>query len=250
MKTIHLLGTPLQATTHDEWIEFCQRRSKEPGAVAVDFTNTHIVTMRRADGTFRRETEAIDFFVPDSTPLKWCLNIRGARMEDRLYGPDFLRRCVIASPEPLSHYFLGGSDECLLRLRQRFAILQPKLKVAGWQNGYFDPEKSSRIVADINQASPDFIWIGMGTPRQQAWIQRWKPKIHRGVLFAIGFAFDANAGTKNDSPLWMQRAGLGWLYRMMTEPGRLAPRYFKYNSLFLWYLLADTARGRVYLPHP
>jgi N-acetylglucosaminyldiphosphoundecaprenol N-acetyl-beta-D-mannosaminyltransferase len=249
MKTIHLLGTPLQATDHEEWIRFCQARSRHPGVVAVDFTNTHIVTLRRADGAFRQLTDSMDYFVPDSVPLKWCLNLKGAKMRDRLYGPDFMKRCVMASPAPITHYFLGGSEECLQRLRDNFRKTQPELKLVGWRNGYFSEAEAPAIVAEINRLSPDFIWVGLGTPKQQAWIQRWKAEIRRGVLFAVGFAFDANAGTKKDSPLWMQHAGLGWLYRLLTEPARLGPRYLKYNSLFLWYLLADGARGRAYQSH-
>lgn len=249
MKTIHLLGTPLQATSHDEWIGFCQRRAKEPGAIAVDFTNTHIVTMRRCDAAFREDTSGMDYFVPDSMPLKWCLNARGGGMEDRVYGPDFLRRCVLASPAPTTHYFLGGSEACLHKLEDRLMRQQPALRALGWQNGYFAPEESGRIVAEINRLSPDFIWVGLGTPRQQQWIRRWKSEVRRGILFAVGFAFDANAGTKKDSPPWMQRAGLGWLYRLGTEPVRLGPRYLKWNSLFLWYLLADGLRGRAYQPY-
>jgi N-acetylglucosaminyldiphosphoundecaprenol N-acetyl-beta-D-mannosaminyltransferase len=248
MKTIHLLGTPLQATSHDEWIGFCQRRSKEPGTVAVDFTNTHIVTMRRIDPAFREDSADMDYFVPDSMPLKWCLNARGAAMKDRLYGPDFMRRCVMASPAPITHYFLGGSEDCLQKLRDKFVQQQPGLQSLGWRNGYFRAEESAGIVEEINRLSPDFIWVGLGTPKQQQWIRRWKREINRGILFAVGFAFDANAGTKNDSPRWMQRAGLGWLYRLATEPARLGPRYLKWNSLFLWYLLADGARGRAYQP--
>jgi len=66
----------------------------------------------------------------------------------------------------------------------------------------------AKIVAGINRLSPDFIWIGLGTPKQQDWIHRHKDEIKRGVLFAVGFAFDVNAGLKRDAPGWMQRGGL------------------------------------------
>jgi N-acetylglucosaminyldiphosphoundecaprenol N-acetyl-beta-D-mannosaminyltransferase len=245
MKTIDLLGTPLQATCHEEWIAFCKRRAKEAGAVAIDFTNTHIVALRRTDSKFRQLTDAMDYFVPDSMPLKWCLNFRGAGMLDRLYGPDFLPRCVAASPRPFTHYFLVGSDACLAGLRTKMEAIQPELDSVGWRNGYFSPDESPAIVDEINERSPDFIWVGLGTPKQQEWIHQWKPGIRRGLLLAVGFAFDANAGTKQDSPRWMQKTGLGWLFRLLREPGRLGPRYLKYNSLFLWMLLCDAVRGAI-----
>ena len=110
-------------------------------------------------------------------------------------------------------------------------------------NGYFKPEQDQEIVDEINQLSPDFIWVGLGTPKQQEWIHRNMPQIKRGVVFAVGFAFDVNAGTKKDAPLWMQKRGLTWVFRLLSEPLRLGPRYLRYNSLFLFYLLWDGIRG-------
>ena len=95
-----------------------------------------------------------------------------------------------------------------------------------------------QLTADeINRLSPDFIWVGFGTPKQQAWVKRHKHLLRRGVILTVGFAFDVNAGMKPDAPGWMQRLGLTWVFRLASEPRRLAPRYLRYNFLFLWYLL-------------
>ena len=102
------------------------------------------------------------------------------------------------------------------------------------------------MLAELNRLSPDFIWIGFGTPKQQGFVRRYKSRIRRGVLLTVGFAFDVNAGMKPDAPLWMQRLGLTWIYRLCSEPRRLGPRYFKYNFLFLWYLATDTLRGKAW----
>jgi N-acetylglucosaminyldiphosphoundecaprenol N-acetyl-beta-D-mannosaminyltransferase len=107
-----------------------------------------------------------------------------------------------------------------------------------------DPAEETAVIEEINRLSPDFLWVGFGTPKQQAWVRRYKARIQRGVILTVGFAFDVNAGMKPDQPLWMQRLGLGWLFRLCSEPGRLLGRYLKYNSLFLWYLLWDGIRRR------
>jgi N-acetylglucosaminyldiphosphoundecaprenol N-acetyl-beta-D-mannosaminyltransferase len=175
-------------------------------------------------------------------PLVWVLNRRGARLPDRVYGPTFMRRCVLASGPPLTHYFLGGSAECVAKLQDVLLSGNPEIRVAGAHDGYFKPDAEAGIIDQINQLSPDFIWVGLGTPKQQQFILRHKDKVRRGILFAVGFAFDVNAGTKKDAPSWMQRAGLTWLYRLASEPGRLGPRYLKFNSLFLAYLLRERLR--------
>ncbi len=99
-------------------------------------------------------------------------------------------------------------------------------------------------MAEINRLAPDFIWIGLGTPKQQAWIHRHKGSIARGVLFAVGFAFDVNAGMKRDAPAVLQRLGLTWVFRICSEPRRLLGRYLRYNSLFLFYLAKDALFSR------
>jgi N-acetylglucosaminyldiphosphoundecaprenol N-acetyl-beta-D-mannosaminyltransferase len=143
------------------------------------------------------------------------------------------------SPAPLTHYFLGGSEECVRRLQSIVEGENPNLRVAGVRNGYFQRDEESAILEEINRLSPDFIWVGLGTPKQQDWIFRHKGRIARGMVFAVGFAFDVNAGMKRDAPLWMQRLGLTWVFRLASEPGRLVGRYLRFNSLFLYYLWRD-----------
>jgi N-acetylglucosaminyldiphosphoundecaprenol N-acetyl-beta-D-mannosaminyltransferase len=157
-----------------------------------------------------------------------------------------MRHCVANSPAPITHYFLGGSADCLDKLQARLRALNANLKIIGARNGYFKPADEPAIVDEINRLAPDFIWVGLGTPKQQDWIHRNKALIRRGVIFAVGFAFDVNAGTKPDAPAWMQLCGLTWLYRLCSEPRRLLPRYLKYNSLFLAYLLWDGLHGRAW----
>lgn len=239
-----VLGTTLQCTSYDQFIAFCQWRSRQSGVVAVDFSNTHIVTLRRHDARFHAITGCFDYFIPDAMPLIWVLNRRGARLTDRVYGPTFMRQCIRASGPPFTHYFLGGSADCLSRLGHVFANEKSAIQIVGARDGYFPPEAEPEIIDEINRTSPDFIWVGLGTPKQQDFISRHKAALRRGIVFAVGFAFDVNAGTKQDAPAWMQRAGLTWLYRMSTEPRRLGPRYLKYNSLFLAYLLQESWGGR------
>ena len=113
----------------------------------------------------------------------------------------------------------------------------PHLNIVGSQQGYFTSEEEPSIFKTIIASRPDFLWLGLGTPKQQELLQHLKPLLPSGILLAVGFAFDVNAGTKPDAPAWMQRAGLTWTYRLATEPRRLTARYLKWNTLFLYYLL-------------
>lgn len=239
-----VLGTDLLVTTYRD-LSRClidlAGAGKEP--VAVDFANTQIVTMRRHDRKFENLAESIDLTVPDGMPLVWAMNAKGAGLKDRVYGPTFTREFLSSCPAGKTHYLVGGSEECGRRFRERMLLLNPTLQFIAGYHGLCSAEgilkDDAAVLAEIREKRPDFIWVGLGTPKQYAWIHRIKPQLDRGVLLAVGFAFDVNAGMKADAPLWMQKGGLTWLHRMATEPRRLIGRYLKWNTLFLWYWMKD-----------
>lgn len=250
MKTLHVLGAPLLVTTYDELAARCLEWARAPRCATLEFVNTHIVTLMRHDPAFARVMNSYDHLLPDGMPLIWCLNRQGAGLRDRVYGPTFMRRFLETTPAGTTHYLLGGSAECGARLKELFLQRNPGLKFVGafhgrcGMDGNLEGDAERAVIEELNRLSPDFIWVGFGTPKQQAWAARHKAQLRRGVVLTVGFAFDANAGLKPDAPAWMQRAGLTWLFRLLSEPLRLGPRYVKFNSLFLGYLLADALRGR------
>ena len=131
-----VLGTALRATTYEDLTDYCQQRVLEEGVISVDFTNTQIVTMRRLDPAFLEQTSQVDFFIPDGMPLIWCLNQQGAELKDRVYGPTFMRYCLTHCRPTSTHFFLGGSSECLQKLRENALSWNPKLRIVGEHHGY------------------------------------------------------------------------------------------------------------------
>jgi N-acetylglucosaminyldiphosphoundecaprenol N-acetyl-beta-D-mannosaminyltransferase len=252
MTSLHVLGTPLLVTDYAGLGAQCLEWARGSKCITMDFANTQIVTMRRHEPAFLELTSAFDHFPPDGMPLIWCMNRAGAHLHDRVYGPTFMRQFIARAPAQTTHYLLGGSESCGAKLRQTFSQLNPGVRFVGafhgkcHLDGLLEGAAEQKVIEEINRLSPDFIWVGFGTPKQQAWIKRHKAMIRRGVVFTVGFAFDVNAGMKPDAPAWMQRLGLTWVFRLWSEPRRLGPRYLKYNFLFLWYLLCDGARGRAW----
>jgi len=252
MKTLEVLQTPLLLTDYEQLATACLTWSLQEHCIALDFANTQIVFMRRHETPFRELTSDYDYFPPDGMPLIWCLNRAGAQLKDRVYGPIFMQRFLEHVPTRFTHFLLGGSPECGAKLRSTFEKLNPGIKFVGSFHGFCNPNgrmdatAEREVIAEINRLSPDFIWVGFGTPKQQAWVKLHKHLIRRGVILTVGFAFDVNAGLKRDAPLWLQRLGLTWVFRLASEPRRLAGRYFRYNFLFLWYLLIDGLRGRAW----
>jgi N-acetylglucosaminyldiphosphoundecaprenol N-acetyl-beta-D-mannosaminyltransferase len=214
------------------------RKGSVTGAIAVDFANTHILSMRKVNERFSETAKSFDITAPDGMPLVWELKKQGANIESTVYGPSFMKKFIETSNSNEKHYFFGGSQECIERLTNNLKKINPNINICGYRNGYFSAkEEGEEIAHEIASTSPDYIWVGLGTPKQHYWVKRHKEKYPKSILFAIGFAFDVNAGLKKDAPIWMQRYGIGWLFRLLSEPKRLAKRYFKWNTIYLYYLL-------------
>jgi N-acetylglucosaminyldiphosphoundecaprenol N-acetyl-beta-D-mannosaminyltransferase len=252
MRMLHVLNAPLLVTDYAGLGARSLEWARQPHCMAIEFVNTYIVTRQRHDPEFRDIMSAFDHLLPDGMPLVWCLNRAGAGLRDRVYGPTFMRKFLETAPAGSTHYLLGGSAECGARLREVFSRANPQVNFVGGfhgrcsADGLLEGAAEAEVIVEINHRSPDFIWVGLGTPKQQAWTRRHKHLIRRGVIMSVGFAFDANAGMKPDAPPGMQRAGLTWLYRLGSEPRRLGPRYLKWNSLFLYYLVRDGLHGRAW----
>src|SRR5215472_7903273 len=178
MTALHVLGTPLLLTDYEDLSRQCQEWAKAGRCVALDFANTQIVTMRRHELAFKELTSAYDGFPPDGMPLVWCLNRAGAGLRDRVYGPTFMRRFLANLPGESTHYLLGGSEECGLKLREMFSRLNPGLRFVGsfhgkcGSDGKLEGAAEQTVLENIRALSPDFIWVGFGTPKQQGWVRK------------------------------------------------------------------------------
>jgi N-acetylglucosaminyldiphosphoundecaprenol N-acetyl-beta-D-mannosaminyltransferase len=246
--TSPVLGVPLSATDYQgavaqvkSWAEKLDR------AYAVAAANTHLVTLARQDAQFADALTHFDLLLPDGMPLVWIMNRRATRrLEDRVYGPTFMLRCLEATQgEAWSHFLLGGDTELLQALRDKLAARFPALRLAGSYAppfGDWPAEEDDRIIARLRASGANFIWVALGCPKQERWIARCLPRLPPGVYGAVGAAFAFHAGRVRQAPMWMQRRGLEWLFRLSTEPRRLWRRYFYYNSLFVAYLLRDAFR--------
>lgn len=144
---------------------------------------------------------------------------------------------------PLTVMFMGSSQKVLDLIVKRAAEVYPHLKVVTYSPPYkpeFSDEDNKAIVEAINAADPDLLWIGMTAPKQEKWTySHWEELDIHCHVGTIGAVFDFFAGTVERAPMWWQRHGLEWLYRLLKEPKRMWRRYIIGNALFLWNMLKE-----------
>ncbi len=202
------------------------------------------------DKAMHRAVNGAGLATPDGMPLVWLSRWRGHAGVSRVYGPDLmLALCALSVEKGYSHYFYGGAQgvPTLLadRLKQRF----PGLQVAGAYSPPFralTAEEDAHIITQINQAAPDVIWVGLGTPKQDLWMAAHRSRLTAPVLIGVGAAFDFHTGRIPQAPKWMQDAGLEWFFRLIHEPRRLWYRYLVYNPWIVLLVLAQSLRIKHY----
>ena len=146
--------------------------------------------------------------------------------------------CERAARSGARYYLHGGRNEpeALARLARQLRLAHPGLQIVGGSTqhfGEYTDQELDDVAEAINRLRPDVVWVGLGVPRQEKWMQRMRERLDSPVLVGVGAAFDFHAGLIPQSPDWMQRAGLEWLYRLSREPRRLWRRYLRYNPRFV-----------------
>ena len=156
----------------------------------------------------------------------------------RVTGPDLMRELLEESGKKhYRHYFYGSTQETLDILREKITEKYPGAVIAGMYSPPFRPltaDEDTEIVEKINAAKPDFVWVGLGAPKQERWMAAHENRV-QALMLGVGAAFDYEAGNIRRAPAWMQRCNLEWLYRLMQDPKRLFKRYFVTNTKFLWW---------------
>lgn len=238
----NILGCRVDATSYEQATAQILQWARDGESRYVCVANVHMVMETQDDPSFKVLVNQADLVTPDGMPLVWMLRRMGYPHQERVYGPELTLRLVeAAAQQGIPVGFYGSTAEVLKRLIITLQECYPALWVAYAFSPPFrplTPEEDADIVAEINASGARLLFIGLGCPKQERWMAGHKGWV-RAVMLGVGAAFDFLAGTKPQAPRWMQRAGLEWLFRLLTEPRRLWRRYLVNNSVFVMLVLAQ-----------
>jgi N-acetylglucosaminyldiphosphoundecaprenol N-acetyl-beta-D-mannosaminyltransferase len=259
LKDLDILGSKVELASLPE------------GKLLINTINAHSYNTSRKDKLFAEALMNGDVLIPDGVSIvKACRWIKAkSQPKERIAGWDLFEfemnklekesvKCEMLnvkleennSPLNTQHstlkktvMFMGSSQKVLDLIVKRTAEVYPHLKVVTYSPPYkpeFSDEDNKAIIDAINAADPDLLWIGMTAPKQEKWTySHWSELIIHCHVGTIGAVFDFFAGTVERAPMWWQRNGLEWLYRLLKEPKRMWRRYIIGNALFLWNMLEE-----------
>jgi N-acetylglucosaminyldiphosphoundecaprenol N-acetyl-beta-D-mannosaminyltransferase len=243
---VDVLGVGVSCVTLDSAVEEVSGWVDREEHRYVCVTGVHGVMESQRDPHLLQIHNRSGMTTPDGMPMVWSARWAGRREVSRVYGPDLMLAVLDHAVERgWSSYFYGGGPGTAELLVEKLSVRFPGLPVAGIATPPFRPltdEEDEAAVAAINDSGAQLVWVGLSTPKQERWMADHVGKLEANVLFGVGAAFDLHAGTLPQAPLWMQRGGLEWGYRLAREPRRLWRRYFRNNPAFVLGIAARPPR--------
>lgn len=208
------------------------------GSHYMTVVNAAKVVAARSDTRLREHLDKAAIVTADGMSVVWASRLLGKPLKQRVTGIDMFERLVgHAARRGLSVYFLGARDASVRDVVRHFTSRFADLRVAGYRNGYFDPSESEKIADAVRRSRADLLFVAMGSPAQENWIERHLEATGARFALGVGGSFDHLSGLQRRAPAWMQRAGLEWLHRLAREPRRLWRRYLIGNTLFVWLVV-------------
>lgn len=233
-RRLDVVGTPISSTSIEEVIGFLGEPRRDRATV-VAVCNVHSVMSARRSVELRTALDRADVATPDGMPLVWAIRALHRVAQERVAGPD-LMTAALNRPDVGPHFLYGGSAATLDRLTAAISRDHPTARVAGAMSPPFGPLSSYDLDGDcatIRATGAQVVWVGLGMPKQELWMNAVADRLPGVSLVGVGAAFDFLAGTVRRAPEWAQRAGLEWAFRLAKEPRRLWRRYAWNNPAFL-----------------
>ena len=238
----------ISITNLEEAVDQILEKAKSNVSAYVCVTNVRATYIGNHDENFSRILNSSFLTVPDGKPLEWYAHLSGLKMVKKSSGPDIFNRiCQSTELTELTHFFYGSSPEVIQKMKENLSRKWPNLKIAGFVSPPFMTEEelaNSGIVQQINELKPSFVWVGLGAPKQERFMDLIISRIDSSILIGVGLVFDYQAGTVKRAPFWMQKNGLEWLYRFIQQP-KYSTRSLKPFRYFIFILIKKYFKWKI-----
>lgn len=235
-----ILGCPIDALTMKDSLEQIESHIAGKKPVQHVVVNAAKIVALHKNKKLREIIFACPMINADGQSVVWASKILGKPLPERVAGIDLMLELIkLAAAKGYRVYFLGAKEEVIKKVTKIFSCQYPALKIAGYRNGYWNDEENEQVVNQIKNSGADILFVGISSPKKEYWLAENLCNIDLPFSMGVGGSFDVVAGLTKRAPLWMQKAGLEWFYRLCQEPGRMWKRYVFGNINFIWLVLKD-----------
>lgn len=239
------MGVPVDPWTMAQTVEACGRIVAEERFAHLIGVNADKLLQMRDDPWMDACVRRCEVVNADGASMVMAAGRLGVVVPERVAGVDLMRElCALAESRGYPIYLLGAKAEVVEKAASVLRGKYPKLVIAGLRDGYFGNDEFDSVVAEVMEAKPAVVFVGITSPKKERLIERFRELGATGAFVGVGGSFDVVSGSIPRAPMWMRRANLEWLFRMVQEPGRLAKRYVVGNVRFMRLLRAEERKAR------
>lgn len=236
MTSVKVMGVPINPITNEEMTPLIQKILSGNTTHALLTPNPEMVMAAATNPAFMEALQAAEVVIPDGIGLIIASRLRNLGLKERVTGIDTMEKILACCHQQhYSFYLLGGkpgrAEKAVAAIEKQY----PGIRVAGCHHGYFKDEEEEAVLAQIRNASPDVLFVCLGFPRQEIWINHHRSQLSSRLLMGVGGSVDVYAGEVKRAPVFFQKLGLEWLYRLIQEPSRVGRMMVL--PLFLWKAL-------------
>jgi len=240
---VRLFGTPIDALTFAETLDRSFELADAGGTAQHVVLNAAKVVQMREDDRLRSIVASCDLVNADGQSVVWASRVLGRPLPERVAGID-LFNAIVERAAQTGHrlFFLGATQEVLTEMVARLRTRHPGVVIAGYRDGYWDDDDD--VIEAVRAAQPDFLFLAIPSPRKEYWLSENLERLGVPFVMGVGGTFDVVAGKVRRAPVWVQRVGCEWLYRLAQEPRRMWRRYLRGNSLFVGLIAMEWWKSR------
>lgn len=235
--TCNIMGVNIAAINMEWLLEYLDKNIDLVHGDYICVSNVHTTVTSFEEPDYCAVQNGGIMAIPDGGPLSTVGRKRGHKNMERTTGPSLMGEIFkVTAEKGYRHFFYGSKQETLDLLEKKLNEAYPGIQIAGMYSPPFRPltdEEDMAVIKMINDAKPDFVWVGLGAPKQENWMAAHQGKID-GLMVGVGAGFDYYAGNIQRAPQWMQKWNLEWVYRLIQDPKRLFQRYWHTNTKFIW----------------
>lgn len=235
----NILGVNVAAVDMKWTLDYINEYIKKLSGDYVCVSNVHTTIISYEDPKYRAIQNGGIMAIPDGGPLSSVGKKRGYKNMKRVTGPSLMSEIFeVSADKEYRHFFYGSTEDTLKKLQDKLQVNYPNMQIVGMYSPPFRPVteiEDEMTVKMINNLNPDFIWVGLGAPKQEHWMAMHQGKV-KGLMVGVGAGFDYFSGNIKRAPEWMQNNNLEWFYRFIQDPKRLFSRYLKTNTKFMFLI--------------
>lgn len=243
MKRINICDIPVDPFTMQQTIELIDKAIIERRAIHHVVINAAKVVNAQKDEALKESIVSCDIINADGQAIVWAARFLNNRLPERVAGIDLMENLVkLAAAKKYRIFFLGAKEDVVKEVVHVYSTKYGKDIIAGYRNGYFNKDEELVVAKQIADSDASILFVAMSSPKKEIFLNTYKNLIQTPFIMGVGGSFDVVSGLVKRAPMWMQKSGLEWFYRVIQEPGRMWKRYLFGNSKFIYLVLKEKTK--------